>query len=372
MLTSDDLTAQVIDEYAEAACLCQLRERPDERAAVHSALFGTDQPGTAVAADQQSRAPGSGDESPVTETLVPEAGVVQRQRSVGHYLTLLAADPDVAVSEPAYREKLWSPPAPRSDAHGLVAGQWAALVAKDVWQEAICSVWSEFCRTGLAMTRDLGRGLTWDETQQVARGLAEGSSLVDSGARTAELASRLEAGTLTVSDDDGAELDVATAPLEELRQLTSQLDTAMSGLLVLLELARRMDGRSGAGWQQAAHVASAWQPSVAAVVAGLSTHLTDHPTVADTLWWLVSRFVVSAHERIAYSKLPEFTFRFRWEDGLLRFYDLGLGRFPLAAIRRESLALITWDLGLWDGTTDDDRTAALTERGIAFVNEVIG
>ena len=87
----------------------------------------------------------------------------------------------------------------------------------------------------------------------------------------------------------------------------------------------------------------------------LRTHLDSDPSVADTLWWLVSRFVVPVHERIAYSKLPEFTFRFRWEDGLLRFYDHGAGRFPLAAIRDEPLALLTWDLGLWDETGNDGR-----------------
>jgi hypothetical protein len=42
MQMADDLSAEVIDEYAEAACLCQLRDRPDERAAVHDALFGED------------------------------------------------------------------------------------------------------------------------------------------------------------------------------------------------------------------------------------------------------------------------------------------------------------------------------------------
>ena len=85
----------------------------------------------------------------------------------------------------------------------------------------------------------------------------------------------------------------------------------------------------------------------------------------------MSRFVVPVHERIAYSKLPEFTFRFRWEDGLLRFYDLGTGRFPLAAIRDQSLAFLTWDLGMWDETGDDDQPAALTDRGATFVAEVL-
>ena len=123
---------------------------------------------------------------------------------------------------------------------------------------------------------------------------------------------------------------------------------------------------------QAAHIASAWQPSIAALFGGLSSHLEGSPSVGETLWWLVSRFVIPVHERIAYSKLPEFTFRFRWEDGLLRFYDHGVGRFPLAAIRNEPFASLTRDLGMWDiEMAEGGRRAILTGRGAAFVEEVL-
>lgn len=367
MWTADDLPAEVIDEYAEVACLCRLRDRPDERAAVHDALFGTDPPGSGAGSDL-SRA--VADVLP-TGTAVPDRGVVQRRRSVGHYLTVLEADPAVVASETAYREALWSPPEPRNDGHAFVGGQWAALIAKDVWQEAICSTWSEFCRAGLILTRDLGRGLTWEETQAVAMGLAGGPPVLDAMSPTAVLTARLAAGMLTVTDRDGAEVEVTAAALEELRQLTDRLDTASSGLVVLLELARRMESRSGPGWEQAAHIASGWQPSVAAVIAGLRIHLAEGPAVGDTLWWMVSHFVIPVHERIGYSKLPEFTFRFRWEDGLLRFYDHGVGRFPLAGIRNEPLASLTWDLGLWDESDDEKKPAVLTERGAAFVDAAL-
>ena len=372
MWTAADLTAEVIDEYAEAACICGLRERADERSAVHDALFGSDPPDTRPPATATSPVGGSPDADeglPPIEAQFSEAGVVQRRRSVAHYLTLVNADPQVAVSAAAYREALWSPPASRSDGHAVVAGQWAALIAKDVWQEAICSVWSEFCRAGLARTRDVGRGLTWDETRAVGAGLVAGPPALDAGSPTAGLAAQLAAGTIVVPAGEGAELDVASASLEELRQLTERLDTASSGLVVLLELARRMAGRAGIGWDQAAHIASGWQPSISAVVAGLAAHFAAAPTVADTLWWLVSRFVVPVHESIAYSKLPEFTFRFRWEDGLLRFYDQGVGRFPLAAIRHVPLTTLTRDLSLWDEADNQDHPAVLTASGVAFVRK---
>ncbi len=372
MWTADELPAEVLDEYADAACLCRLRDQLDERAAVHDALFGSDPLDGMKPAESgdEGKPAGVGEASPAG-AVVAEQGVVQRRRSVGHYLTLVDADPDVVGSEARYREALWSPPEPRSSGQGVVAGQWAALVAKDVWQEAICSVWSEFCRVGLAWTRDLGRGLTWDEVHAVAASLTSGPPELDTLSSTSSLAASLVAGTLTIRDVYGAEVDVASAEMEDLRQLADGLDTAASGLVVFLELARRMESRSGPGWEQAVHIASGWQPSIAAVVASLRSHLDGSPAVAETLWWMVSRFVIPVHERIAYSKLPEFTFRFRWEDGLLRFYDHGLGRFPLAAIRYEPLASLTWDLGLWRETDDEERPAVVTDRGHAFVDEAL-
>src|SRR5664279_2865768 len=92
--------------------------------------------------------------------------------------------------------------------------------------------------------------------------------------------------------------------------------------------------------------------------------------VSDTMWWLVERFVLQTHERIAYSKLPEFTFRFRWEEGLLRFFDLGVGRFPLASIRMRSFGLLSQDLGLWE--RDASGVAGITSHGFAFLAEVFG
>jgi hypothetical protein len=366
MWTNHDLPAEVVDEYADVACLCRLRERVSEREAVHDAIFGVDVPDLEVPeSDVPSAVSFEAGDSGSAEAKSSGAGVVQRRRSVGHYLTLMRSEPAVVESEGAYREALWNAAAPYGDAHSIVAGEWAALIAKDVWQEALCSVWSEFCRVGLARTRALGAGLTWDDVRVVAAGLITGPPFLAGDLKARDLVNALENGTLAIPDASGAVVEIAAAPLERLRRLTAGLDTATSGLVVVLELARRTSTRTGPGWDHASQVASGWQPSVAAVIHGLHDHLAEHPAVADSLWWLVSRFVVPVHERIAYSKLPEFTFRFRWEEGLLRFYDHGTGRFPLAAIRRESLASITRDLGLWDSA--EGEPAALTDRGERFV-----
>jgi len=367
MLLASDLPADVIDEYAAAACLCRLPELPDELAAVHDALFGTDPPGgPATTAGNSATSPGAITGS-ADDAVEADGGVIQRRRSVGHFLTLVDARPAVAGSEHAYRDAMWEPVTGRNDGHARVAGQWAALIAKDVWQEAICSVWSEFCRQGLARGHAEGRGLTWEEAREVAAGLVTGLPRLDASAPVTGLAAQLSGQSAPA----GAAPSVPTLSalsMDELRQYTAEADTAASGLVVLLELDRRAQARSGAGWQQASRLAGAWQPSLASVLAALHAHLESSPSAGETLWWLVSRFVMPVHERIAYSKLPEFTFRFRWEEGLLRFYDLGVGRFTLAAIRRQPLGSLTRDLGLWD---DSSGTASLTARGQAFAQEAL-
>jgi hypothetical protein len=380
--TTQPLPAHVIDEYADAACLCQLRERSAERAAVHAALFVTDadsspSPTTAVSALGDAAA----EEPPATHSNDGEASTgatpasassaddtVQRCRSVAHYLALLDATSEIVNSESAYRESLWAPPTPRSTEHAIVAGQWSALAAKDVWQEALCSIWSELCRVGLARTRAQDRGCTWQETRDLVNDLLDGPPTLAEDARTSELAEMIYSGEVSLPLGDDA-LVVSQCTLEELRMATRTLDTAASGLIVMLALARRMGERSGAGWEAACRVRSAWQPSVATVMQALDEHLESSPPLTETLWWVISRFVLPVHERIAYSKLPDFTFRFRWEDGLLRFYDLGVGRFTLAAIRRESLSQLTYDIGFW---TTVGESPALTERGRAFVQEMLG
>lgn len=351
MVTDKPLPVEVVDELAEVACLCGLDRRPEERAAIHAAIFGTD-----AEAD-----PGSG------AAQGPSEAVLQRRRSVAHYLSIVREHPSVVSSEADYRQALWSMVDVEGEEHHLVAGQWAALIAKDVWQEALCSVWAEFCRRGLARTRAAGRGLTWQETRDMAEAMVAGPPLLAAEERTSGLLQQLVPGDLSVTDDDGVSLEVATAPMEKLRAWTQDACTATSGLIVLLELAQRMRKRSGVGWVMASHVESGWQPSVAAVAAGLEAHLANNPRIGDTMWWLVSSFVLPVHERIAYSKLPELTFRFRWEDGLLRFKDHGVGRFPLAAIRNAPLALLTHDLGFW--SEDEDDQAVLTESGSAFLAE---
>jgi hypothetical protein len=364
MLSTDPLPADVLRDYAQVACLCRLPHLADERDAVHDALFGSDPESTVVT---PAPATGLSTEDDTSETLLEDSGgaIVQRRRSFAHYLSILNADPKVVDEESAYREALWSSANPQSDGQALVAGQWSALIAKDVWQDALCSVWSQFCSAGLAKGRALGRGLTWAETEELVRGLVSGPPTLDPAMATADLAQQLAEDHISFGQD----VRPAQLNLEALRRWTVSTDTATSGLATVLELNRRAAEKRGHGWTLASGVRSAWQPSLASVREGLESHVAGGASIADTMWWLVERFVLQAHERIAYSKLPEFTFRFRWEEGLLRFFDLGVGRFPLASIRRRSFGLLSQDLGLWE--RDTSGLAGLTEHGRSFITEAL-
>lgn len=390
IVRTEPLPRGVVDEYGRVGCLCRLGEFADERDAVEEALFGRDAPppveGSAVASAGVRTARDS-DGSPAiprpeVEGTIVDA-VVQRGRSVAHFLTLFDDDAEVVSSQSAYRQALWDSAGSRSEAHRRVAGQWAGLVVKDVWQEAVCSVWTSFCRDGLARHRELGRPLEPSEVEAVARRMVAAPPTLVPEQATSELADALAGGELSVAVPanivtlDGQAVDAVTvAPSsltrEQLRRATVALNSASFGLIVLLELAQRIEKRSGPGWNEAMGVRSSWQPSVAEVVAVFKRHLQEAPTVADTLWWMTRRFVIPVHERIAYSKLPQrmFTFRFRWEDSRLRFYDHGIDRFPLAAARHTPFVQLTGALGMW--VRRPNEPAELTARGRSFIAAHLG
>jgi hypothetical protein len=148
----------------------------------------------------------------------------------------------------------------------------------------------------------------------------------------------------------------------------AETDTAAAGLVLFFALRGRIPPQAAAspGWLEIGAQSSERQPSLLHFLYLFDRHLEAEPTLAQTLVWLTRRFVISAHEQIAYSKLPEFTFRFRWEEERLRFYTLGLGRFRLADIRREAMAHISEDVGFWQSFDD---VPELTPYGRHFIDQ---
>jgi hypothetical protein len=319
MLGTAPIPRAALEELAENACLCRLPEHPDEQALLRRALF----------------------EPPAAPY---EEATKQRCRSFALLLRELEREPRVVGSNGAFAQAVWddflAEPIDDGPIRRTVA-EWAALAAKDWWQESLSSVWSHFLRVAGMRSE----GLAPSELELLLRAELVPAATVDVRGRSVQIDP--EASTSAVADTSAAA--TADVPLDELRQWAAETNTAAAGLILFFALRSRIpvDATSSAGWLDIGAQSSERQPSLLHFVYLFERHLEDEPTLGDTVNWLTRRFVISAHEQIAYSKLPEFTFRFRWEDGRLRFYTLDLGRFDLADIRRAAMSQISEDVGLW-------------------------
>jgi hypothetical protein len=329
---------EVLEELAEHACLCRLPDHPNEQALLRQALFEPPTPGFAEATKQ-------------------------RCRSFALLLHELERAPEIAVSNGAFKQAVWDDflanPAGDGALRQTVA-QWAALAAKDWWQESLSSIWSHFLRVaGLH-----GDGLSPPELDTVLSTELVPAGPIHALGRVLRIAPEIS----TAAFADAVAATTADIPLDELRRWAAETDTAAAGLVLFFALRGRIPPQAtvSSGWLEIGAQSSERQPSLLHFLYLVDRHLEAEPTLAQTLVWLTRRFVVSAHEQIAYSKLPEFTFRFRWEEGRLRFYTLGLGRFRLADIRREAMAHISEDVGFWQSIED---VPELTPHGRDFIEQ---
>jgi hypothetical protein len=343
MLGTEPIPRQVLEELAERACLCRLPDYPEEQRALQRALF----------------------ESPASE-LAPQFD--QRRRSFALFLRELESQPAVAGSNSAFRAAVWDDFVERDGADETpletTLAQWAALSMKEHLQESFSAVWSHFCRLGLNTQHP--DGLTAGELDELIRGPLLGQGPVDVLGRALAYDAVMPAREFMSAVANATGL----APPEELRAWAIAEATGITGLVLLIATITRLPARTGAprAWTEIGLQHSERQPSLLGLAMLVEQQLEHEPSLADLFAWLVRRFVVSAHEQIAYSKLPDFTFRFRWESGRLRFYPIGLGRFDLADMRRQSMARLSEDVGLW---MQADGQPALTDEGRRFRDEVL-
>lgn len=351
----------VLEELAEHACLCRLDDYPVERAAILEAILGL-----------PSR---RGDATLTTAGL--EAAAHQRRLSFA--LVLWAVDqepglPPTGDSTRPFRRAVWEEFTDRvgersragaSPRFHLALGQWAGLVAKDYAQDALDCIWSEFCRRGL-VTQPPDGMRPEDVEHFVRQQLLPGGPVAPAGAPFSLDPNRPTTRVLTELSDL-----LLGVPLEEVREWAIGESTATSGLVLLLALRTRLVDEviADPAWRGVAREGSNWQPGLLKLVTELDQHLEGEPTLRDTLAWMTERFVVDVHERVAYSKLPDFTFRFRWEEERLRFYGQSPDRFGAGDIRVQTMTRLSADLGLID---QDDAGAVLTPAGRSLLTEVLG
>jgi hypothetical protein len=338
MFGSSAIPREALEELAERACLCRLPDYPNEQALLRHALFEPPAEGYADATKQRCRA-------------------------FALLLRELESDPEAAVSNGAFMQAVWDDFLTDPDGHGALrrtVAEWAALAAKDWWQESLSSVWSHFLRVA-ALPSD---GLSAQELDTVLRTDLIPEGQIDVLGRVLDVGPEISTAALV----DAVAAGTADVPLENLRRWAVETDTAAAGLVLFFALRAHVPVQASAspGWLEIGAESSERQLSFLGFLYRFDRHLQAEPTLAQTLVWLTKRFVINAHEQTAYSKLPEFTFRFRWEEGRLRFYTLGLGRFRLADIRRQATAQISKDVGLWQ---DIGGITELTADGRQFAEQ---
>ena len=347
--SNDPIPREVLEDLAEQVCLCRLPHREDERHAIRELLFEA----------------GSEDQSVL-------AACDARRRGFALFLSLVDSDPEVAYSTPEF----WRGVIARFEDAPLGGGlgehttaAWAALAMKECAQDALCSVWTDFCRSGV--DRQGLDGMTVEQLRGMVDDLTEGELEVDG--------SPVSLAPNGTARDAQAQLVNAARDMdwEAVRSWTAQENTAVSGLAALLILAERLPDRGAVHplWGEIAGRHSEHQDGLLGLISLLRHRLAAEPTLGELIDWLIRRFVLGPHEVIAYSKLPKATFRFSWEEtGRLRFFTPGgggLDRFDPSDDRRAAMASLTEDIGFWarDPATD---MARLTADGEQFVSETLG
>ena len=339
----DPIPLAVLKELAECACLCRLDEHPVERQAIRDAFF------------EQTR-PERSDE------------VEQRRRAFAVFLSQLANDPDVASRNGAFRRgtiDTFHNDAARTGARAEAHASWAALAMKECIQDAICSLWTEFCRRGLDVQEP--DGMTRAELREfITETLAAAGSFELAG-----ITVTWQPGQALVDFRVAVLAAASTMHWEDVRGWAERVNTAMSGMAALLWFEAHTPDpmKELPSWRWVALQDSEHQSGYLRTIGAVRGELATEPSVAEALEWALRTFVIGPHEVIAYSKLPESTFRFCWEEGRLRFYPAGHDRFITSGARRGAMSSLCEDMGLWARASKDE-TPHLTEAGRAFVARV--
>lgn len=297
---------------------------------------------------------------------VDPEGVQRRRQAFALMLRLAETTPEVLVNQAQHRRATWASlegTIGESSAWATAVQRWAALYGKEYYQDGLLILWRG--------VNQLGRKHCPPE------GIPP-SAFLDLVKRHLSFASLpIGANTLTL---DGTQLTnqvlkevshrTAGLSLEDLRTTYVGSEHALAGVLMLLALFDRVRVTdtlpADSGWHEISRQGGNNQPGLLGFVSRFRSHLAQEPVLADTLSWLVRYFVISAHDRIATPKLPDFTFRFRLEGGRLRFYNSPGIEFGLADSRHTALSRLGRDMGLWRMR---DGVPSITDAGRKLVKE---
>jgi hypothetical protein len=343
----DPIPAAVLEELSEAGCLCRLDEHPHERQVIRDLYLS----------------------SPTRERAEPSE---ERRRALALLLDLAVQEPNVLESDGSFRDatiKAFLASPTDSDPGGQARARWAAVAMRECAQDPLSSIWHSFCEGGLNVQPF--DGLTSAQLDELIA-----NHLITSGVTT------FDGMTVRCSPDAPSalwrdQLLAATKDLawEHIRESAAEAGDALTGLAAFVILCARVPRESevARAWVEVARVDGDHQPGLLHMAALTKRKLGGDPTVAELMRWVIDNFIISVHESVAMSKLPNSTFRFFWEHGRLRFVDNGVWRFEVSGLRRFALASLSYDLGWWnyrDIEGEDDEQPFVTEDGVAVVSGV--
>jgi hypothetical protein len=336
---SEPIPKDVLAEYSEWACLCRLDERHEEREALRRLYF-----------------------SPVGPQLATDTD--RRREGFALFLDLASSDAWNEYNDDQFRMSIWR--AFRTDGDGGEArasalSAWAALAAANYLHDGVTLMWLDGCRRLRAEAPE--DGYSRAELLEKVAGQADGhidtllgEIIVSRDEPTASLLAQLEARL--PPDDD----------LPAMWRAATQARSTAGGMSLVLAVLTRLPADSGdAAWSSIASIDGGWQDGLARLARKLAVHLESGPTTGTTAAFLMNQLVLRPHEANAASKLPDFTFLFRWELGRLQFFHHFKPEFTRPGnIRAWTLAQLSRDLGYCELFP-----TRLTADGEQFVREVL-
>jgi hypothetical protein len=351
---SQPIPRGVLEELSHFGCLCRLDDFPGEQELIKGALFD------------------------LPDGLTPPLGgyhslTARRRQSFALLLWILGSG-EVREArgvrlEERFRRQVWgldTKHLSECTVRAKILASWAAVTARDYMEAALVSIFHDVCQQGLAYQSI--DGMTDEELSILLREtIVEGTTVELRGQVVRPHYEMPTHEFIARACEIAHDLD-----LESIRIELVKSGSAVGGLTLLVLLIDRL-GEPITGrpeWRETASASSTWQPGLSSLMDQVRSHYDLDPLLGETLEFITRRFVLAIHERNAYSKLPNFTFRFRWQNDHLKFYadHADHTRTNLPDTRVGAVATLGVDLGL---LALDGGQLTLTPEGWAFLGSVL-
>lgn len=281
---------------------------------------------------------------------------------------MIADNANAGESDDAFRATIWTAFVDGAKGNGrfhATLARWSALAATHAFYQALHILWTS---VGPSLRdADKGNGLARADAEATITALVDVAQIELPTRRFRFKGSRPTSELLHAVSGGAGELP-------QFVEWACERGDAPGALALMLATYSRLPdaGTVNGGWREVGSVNGDHQPGLLRMSAMIQEHLAERPSIAESLIWATRTFILWPHEQVAQTKFPQFTFRFRWEGGRLRFYsssELHDEMPALGDIRSGALSTLNQDLGYCERTGQGLR---LTQAGKAFVREVVG